>query len=144
MIVLHDTAGPTLSGAEATLKQRRLGYHYMIEKDGTTYEYAKPDVQMSHAAGFNARTVSISFVGGYVYGYVTELQMEAVIRLINERIKPLAPSIRYITGHKHVSPGRKVDPRFPGEPPEGVDLAKDAYYMSHIAHKVGLTFKNKF
>lgn len=116
----------------------------MVDKDGTCYEYASPLVQMNHAAGWNYGSVGISFVGGYKYGPVSELQIESAIELINSRIKPMAPRLKFITGHKHASRSGKVDPRFPGEPPEGINKEIDTKYMTEIAEAVGLDFKNKF
>lgn len=144
MIVLHDTAGPTLGGAEATLQQRKLGYHYMIDRAGVCYEYATPNVQMNHAMDFNFQTVAISYVGGGGSGPMNEAQIQASIDLINNRILPLAPTIGDITGHKHCSPGRKIDPQWQGEPSGGVDLAIDKQFMDRIANATGLTFRSTF
>lgn len=139
-VILHDTAGPTLSGAEDTLVHRGLGYHYMIDKDGTIYQYASPHRMMWHAGGFNRNTIGISFVGGYKYGEINEGQMQAVIQLINEELKPNCPDLTQITGHKHASRLGKVDPRFPGEPPEGINKAIDRKYMLQFQDETGLEF----
>lgn len=144
MIVLHHTAGSTLGGAESTLKQRGLGYHYMIDRAGVCYEYATPGVKMNHAVDFNTGTVSISYVGGGAAGAVNEAQVVASIELIKDRIVPLQPSIKVITGHKHCSAGRKIDPQFPGEPSSGVNLAIDKKFMDRIANETGLTFQSVF
>lgn len=143
MVVLHDTAGPTIKSAEQTFLTERpgLGYHYMIDVDGTCYQYFKPETATNHAAGYNQGTVSISFVGGWKYGPVTEAQIHASIDLLNEFILPGRESIKYITGHKHCSPGRKVDPRFKGEPANGVNLAIDKVEMQEIADATGLIFQ---
>ena len=130
-VVLHDTAGPTLHSAEETLKQRGLGYHYMIDKDGVCYEYALPSMKMSHAAGYNTGSVSISYVGGGGYGKVNDTQIQASIDLINEHITKLAHSLRAITGHKHASNSGKIDPEFDGD---------DDDYMNLISEKTGLEF----
>lgn len=144
MVVLHHTAGPTLNGAEVTLKQRGLGYHYMIGRDGTCYEYATPSVKMNHAIDFNSGTVAISFVGGGGSGAVNEAQIAASIELIRDHIKSLQPSIKVITGHKHCNPGRKIDPQFQGEPSSNVNLRIDKQFMDRIASETGLTFQSSF
>ena len=144
LIVLHHTVGPTIRGAEDTLKYRGLGYHYMIDKEGVVYKYSDPDAIMYHAMGHNRGTVSISFTGGGKFGPMTEAQLHACVELINEEIKPKAPSLKAITGHKHLSPGRKIDPRFEGEPAGGVDLAVDKEAMEELAKEVKLEFITKF
>jgi N-acetyl-anhydromuramyl-L-alanine amidase AmpD len=140
LIVLHDTAGPTLGGAESTLKQRGLGYHYMIDNNGDCHEYAKPTSLMWHAKDYNLGTVGVSFVGGGDAPPVSEVQIKALIELVNTRIKPLGPDIIQITCHKHASHAGKVDPRWPGEPSNGISLGIDRIYMGRIAKAVGLEF----
>lgn len=146
LVVLHDTAGPTLAGAESTLKQRGLGYHYMIDKDGQAYQYAEPHETLYHAIGFNEGTVAISFVGGGDYGEVNERQIHSCIDLIEEVMTLKHPKVQLegVTCHKHVNKGRKIDPRFPGEPPHGVNLEIDRKWMKQIADATGLTFRTKF
>lgn len=116
----------------------------MIEQNGHCVEYGTPNDRMNHAAGFNTNTVSISFIGGGGYGAVTEAQIDACIGLINTQIKPQGPLITTITGHKHCSPKRKIDPQFPGESPSGTNLAIDKTFMDRIANATGLAFQSKF
>ena len=145
MIILHDTAGPTLGSAESTFLHERigLGYHFMIDRLGQCFQYAKPDVAMNHALGFNQGTIGISFVGGGGFGAVNEVQIHSVIDLIVHHIVNDYSSITMITGHKHCSPGRKVDPQFLGEPNDNVDLKIDAEMMHQIAYLTGLDFDPK-
>jgi N-acetyl-anhydromuramyl-L-alanine amidase AmpD len=142
-IILHHTAGGSLSGAEVTLRSRKLGYHYMIDKDGHAYEYAHPDSHMSHAYRNNSATVGISIVGGGKFGPCNPLQFQAIIDVCNH-VKAECPSVKEITGHKHVDPrGWKIDPRWPGEPELGIDWDIDAQYMEKIADATGLEFIKK-
>lgn len=140
MIILHHTAGPNLGGAEATLKQRGLGYHYIIDNDGSCHEYAKPTTLMWHAGGYNMGTVGICFVGGGNAPPASEVQIKALIELINTRVKPLGPDLIQITCHKHASHSGKIDPRWPGEPSNGISLGIDRIYMERIAKAVCLEF----
>jgi len=135
VIILHDTAGPTLRSAEETLKQRGLGYHYMIDRDGTCYEYAPPTVKMNHAVGYNGISVGISYVGGGGYGPVNDIQIQASIDLINKYIKPFTPTIRQITGHRHASNSGKIDPEW-----EGDSANTDADKMQSISKATMLRF----
>lgn len=143
MVVLHHTAGPTIKSAEQTFLKERpgLGYHYMIDVDGTCYQYFEPETATNHAVGYNQGTVSISFVGGWKYGPVTEAQIHSVIDLLNGHVLPGRDTIRYLTGHKHCSPGRKIDPRFKGEPANNINLAIDKVQMLEIAELTGLMFE---
>ena len=143
MIVLHDTAGPSIKSAENTFLKERpgLGYHYMIDKDGTIYQYALPTTQMNHAIGFNAGTIGISFVGGWKYGPVNEVQIHSCVDLCQQLQQEYGDTLKYITGHKHCSPKRKIDPRFPGEPMNGINYKIDGDYMEDIAEGSFLTFE---
>ncbi len=145
MIVLHDTAGPSVVSAENTFKSERpgLGYHFMIARDGGIFQYAPITNSVGHALHFNFRTIGISFAGGGKFGPVTDAQIDAVIDLINYNIKPNSPNLRFITGHKHCSPRRKIDPRFNGEPAHKVDLVIDRTYMEQIASATKLQFLDK-
>jgi len=137
-IILHHTGGGTLVGAEETLKKRGLGYHYMIDGDGTVVEYGRPNQHMSHSYRNNSGTVGISYVGGGDFGACNEGQYISMIALIRDIAKEY-PSIKNVTGHKHIDPrGWKIDPRWSGEPPNGVDWDVDMKWMLHIKEKTGL------
>ena len=136
-IVLHATAGSTLSGAISTLHTRGLGYHYLIDKDGSIWKGAPVMHRTGHAgnsygpheeeAGLsrtqnrrkefiedcsvNSYSIGISFVnendGTHPY---TTAQKLAARNLISELARAL-PSLKWVTTHALVSPGRKTDPR---------------------------------
>ena len=142
-VILHHTAGGSLSGAESTLQQRGLGYHYMIDYEGDVYEYVPADRWTAHAYKNNRGTVGVSFIGGGKYGAANEQQIEACIDLCNY-LRQRYPSIKEISGHKHVDTrGWKIDPRFAGEPADGVDLDVDKENMDYIADGCGLTFTTR-
>ena len=48
-VVVHYTAGGSLSGAISTLEQRGLGYHYLIDFDGSIYKGAPYASETYHA-----------------------------------------------------------------------------------------------
>jgi N-acetyl-anhydromuramyl-L-alanine amidase AmpD len=137
-IILHHTGGGTIAGAEITLKNKGLGYHYMIDGDGSVIEYAKPDRYMSHAYRNNHNTIGISFVGGGKYGACNQAQYVSIIELCRDIMKEY-PSVKYLTGHKHVDPrGWKIDPRWSGEPENGVNWDIDYRWMDHLREKTKL------
>ena len=141
MVILHHTAGGTLKGAEDTLIKRGLGYHYMIDRDGVVYEYVKPHKKTFHAYKFATGTIGVSFVGGGVHGEVTKAQKESAVQLL-KIIKNDYPSVKYVTGHKHADPrGWKIDPRWPGEPADGINWEIDKIEMKSIEFRTGLKFR---
>lgn len=138
LVVLHDTVSPTRTSAEHGLESRGLGYHFIIERDGSVAQYAPLDRVMYHARGYNSNSLGISYVGGGKYGPVNEVQIQASIDLIND-LKQQS-HLDSVTGHKHASSSGKIDPRFPGEPENGIDEEIDFEYMNRIANETGLKF----
>jgi N-acetyl-anhydromuramyl-L-alanine amidase AmpD len=137
-IVIHHTGGGTITGAEDTLKRRGLGYHYMIDGDGTVVEYVPPSRRCAHAYRNNTGTIGIAYVGGGDFGACNEGQYISLIELCRD-IKKEYPTVKNVTGHKHIDPrGWKIDPRWSGEPPNGVDWDIDMKWMLHIRDKTGL------
>jgi N-acetyl-anhydromuramyl-L-alanine amidase AmpD len=127
-VVLHATAGSTFTGALSALKSRELSYHYIIEdereNDGLVRKCV-PYGRVAYHAGksfgprgnnVNNYSVGISFVNrndGHD-GY-SKKQYQACLELIYD-LKLAIPTLKYITTHAIISPGRKTDPRnFPIE-----------------------------
>lgn len=125
-IVLHATAGSSLSGALSALWARELSYHYLIEKSGAITKAVPYTREAWHAGksfgpegeGVNRYSVGISFVnrndGKDPY---TQEQIEACRELVGT-LKAALP-IKWITTHYAISPGRKTDPK--GFPVSQVD-----------------------
>lgn len=142
-IILHHTAGGSVSGAEATLGKRGLGYHYIIDKKGTVNEYVSANRYTPHAYKNNYNTVGVCFVGGGKFGPASPEQIASCIQLC-KILKQDYPSIKEISGHKHVDPrGWKIDPRFAGEPVLGVDWKLDEAQMTKIAKATDLKFVSR-
>ena len=140
MIVLHATAGSSLSGAIQALRQRELSYHYLIEKSGqitkavnygreafhagnsfgpeeeldgiTKRQIFKRGVGWIFAAGtsVNAYSIGISFVN---LNDGKDPYTAAQIDACRELIATLkaALPLKWLTTHFAVSPGRKSDPK---------------------------------
>lgn len=151
-IVMHATAGSSLSGAIQTLKERGLSYHYIIEKDGDVtkcvgstdvayhagssygpHEQAKGIDPKQHptthefvaGTGVNEYTIGICFVNlNDGKDPYTPQQMESAATLIKQ-LKTAFPKLHWLTTHYWVSPKRKSDP------------AK--FDMAALAAKTGLT-----
>jgi len=92
---------------------RRIGYHYVITRDGTI-EPGRPESEVgAHTQGHNARSIGICLVGGVAEDGRTaesnfrEPQMQALARLLRQL------RVRYpdavICGHRDLSPDKDRD-----------------------------------
>ncbi len=128
MVVLHYTGMQT--GAEALERLRdaeaKVSAHYMIEEDGRIYQLVPEERRAWHAGvsfwkgeqDVNAVSIGIELVNpGHDFGYpdFPEMQVEALIGLLDAiRGRWTIPNAR-ILGHSDVAPERKIDPgeKFP-------------------------------
>jgi len=128
MIVLHYTG---MESGEAALQrlcdpEAKVSAHYMIEQDGRIFQLV-PEARRAWHAGVsfwkgerdvNGASIGIELVNpGHELGYpdFPEMQVEALIGLLDAiRGRWTVPNGR-ILGHSDVAPGRKVDPgeKFP-------------------------------
>lgn len=118
-IVLHATAGSSLGGAVSTLKIKGLSYHYLIEKNGQITKCVPTGRVAFHAGksvgpqgeNCNSYSIGVSLVnlnnGKDPY---PQAQVAACADLCKE-LADAIPSLRWLTCHYSVSPGRKTDPR---------------------------------
>jgi N-acetylmuramoyl-L-alanine amidase len=133
-VILHATAGSTLEGAISTLRAKGYGYQYLIDKDGKVYKGAPANAAVAHAGDSvgpqgrycNRYTIGVCFVNlngqeikvvdgkkklvvtGKLDPY-TPAQMASCRELLRELRKAI-PTLKYLTTHAIVSPGRKTDP----------------------------------
>lgn len=136
-VILHHTVTPTVQSAVNALQNRGLAYHYMIDKDGTVYEFVPPNRMAYHAAGYNMGSIGIAFICGGKYGETNNKQIDACVSLL----KILKQDFKFLdkfTGHKHASRSGKIDPRWKGEPELGIDWKIDKKYMLDIEKRTGL------
>ncbi|MFN8220599.1 MAG: peptidoglycan recognition family protein [Fimbriimonadales bacterium] len=150
MVVLHATAGSTLAGAVETLRERGFGYHFLIDKDGLVRKACPFLAETSHAGNsygpneaerglsrvqnakhefesgtsVNRYTIGISFVNENDGQHAYTAEQEASVRELIAILREAVPSLKWLTTHAIVSPGRKNDP-----------LAYDA---DRLAQDVGL------
>jgi N-acetyl-anhydromuramyl-L-alanine amidase AmpD len=117
-VVMHATAGGSLSGALETLVKRGISYHYLIDKSGLVTKCV-PVSRVAYHAGVsvgpegpsvNLYSVGISFVnwnnGADAY---TSAQVVAARELVLA-LKDQLGGLRYLTTHRQVSWPRKNDP----------------------------------
>jgi len=140
-ITLHHTAGG-LKGSEAYLKQKGLGYHFMIAKDGTVYAYNPVDEVVSHSARANFGFIGVSYEAGGPLGPVNEAQLASSIELVTVLAND-CDTIRKVSDHASVDNmiahrGWKSDPQWPGEKSEVNDWTIKHKFLDSIARASGL------
>lgn len=107
-IIIHHSAGSSDGTREHIDEQHKkqgfgmIGYHYVIEKDGTT-QIGRPDWAVgAHALGANYDSIGICLPGNFQGTLPTEAQIKSLAALI-KRIRNLYGAIPY-QGHNAVDP----------------------------------------
>ena len=141
-IVLHHTVSGSIGGTERYLADKTVyGYHFMIDKSGNICQYVDPGkYSCNHAKGANSYSIGVSFVCGGQFGPVNKEQIESYVFLAKSLSKRY-PSILYQTGHKDVSPGRKIDPTWSGEPRNSVNWSIHKKQMEKLADITGIEYR---
>lgn len=87
-----------------------IGYHFLIDRDGTVIEGRPLDKVGAHVKGHNTGTIGISLFGGHgasaddnFYDNFTEDQERSLKKLISD-LQDNHPSITKITGHNQWAP----------------------------------------
>ena len=90
MVVIHHTGNPSdddLSAAEIDVSHKargwaRIGYHYVVRKDGTV-EQGRPHWTVgAHAYGENSHTIGIHVCGNFEEAEPTDEQIESTAMLL--------------------------------------------------------------
>ena len=121
-IAVHCTAGPATQTTKAikdywknNLGWKSVGYHYLINADGTIEQLAQESEITNGVAGFNSVTVNISYKGGVdttnkPKDTRTPQQKESILKLLKELKKRYPKAI--IQGHKDFPNVKKACPSF--------------------------------
>ncbi len=123
MVVIHYTG---MASGEAALSRLRdseakVSAHYLIERDGRTFRLVAEERRAWHAGvsfwkgerDINARSIGIELVNpGEEHGYLSfpDVQVEALLALIDQIRSRWAVQDGDIVGHSDVAPARKIDP----------------------------------
>lgn len=115
IIVLHFTAGSSYSSAHnhfASNSPNRgelpgVCAHYIVDKDGTTYENVPPNIRCRHAIGLNHRSIGIEIVqeagpsSHWADRQILERrpQIRAVLRLVKYLRARFEVRMRDVIGH---------------------------------------------
>ena len=118
-LVIHSTAGSSLSGALSALRAKELSYHALIEKNGQVTKCVPYSRVACHAGksegpegdNVNNYSVGISFVNlNDGVDKLTDEQISAAEDLAMA-LKRQFPTLKWVVNHHGISPGRKFDPR---------------------------------
>jgi N-acetylmuramoyl-L-alanine amidase len=62
----------------------RIGYHYIIERDGTVVQTRHHDEEGAHTLGMNRSSIGVCFIGNFDTGTPAQAQIDAWIDLYNK------------------------------------------------------------
>jgi N-acetyl-anhydromuramyl-L-alanine amidase AmpD len=141
LIVMHSTDGTGIDGSIETLREKGFSYHYIVDRDGVVYcafgdreswvpvashagnSYGplEKDAGKSRSQDSGSRFVGNPSVNPYSIGIafanyetqnepLTKAQVDAAAELVKV-LKVKCPTIKWVTTHAIVSPGRKTDPK---------------------------------
>lgn len=82
---------------------RDIGYHFVVDLDGTIEAGRPIDQAGAHVTGHNATTIGICYVGGLLNGKPSDTRTTAQRRAIGELVTALSmvfPTIKKISGHR--------------------------------------------
>lgn len=117
-IIVHATAGASGQSSVEWLSQIGFGYHYIIDRNGDIIVGVPKEERAYHAGisrgwagkNCNSYTIGIAFANmDDGKDPITTAQLSALDELV-DALKVKVPSLRWISTHKWVSPGRKIDP----------------------------------
>jgi N-acetylmuramoyl-L-alanine amidase len=123
MLILHYTGMPTGEAALERLRDpvAKVSAHYLVEEDGRVFALVDEARRAWHAgisywAGerdINDRSIGVEIVNpGHEFGYraFPDVQIAALIALIDQMRDRWTIEDRFILGHSDVAPRRKQDP----------------------------------
>lgn len=121
-IAIHCTATPQKTTIESikrywreNLKWKSVGYHIIVNTDGSAVELLPIDKISNGVKGFNSATINISYIGGVDSNNKpldnrTNEQKETLITLV-KRYKQMFPKA-IVQGHKDFTNVKKACPSF--------------------------------
>lgn len=111
-LVVHHSAVYKVDGLTTLTEMQRLhrddrgwadvGYHFMIDKDGTIYEGRDLTARGAHTAGFNTGSAGICLLGDFRFEAPSQEQLDAALALTRWLVELLSPT--HLAGHKQFNP----------------------------------------
>jgi len=119
-IVLHADAGKTDAGTVSWIlsPDSKVSYHYLIGRDGKVYQFVDDAAKAWHAgvSSFEGRkfcndfSLGVSFANDQKGESFTAAQIDVGVQLVADLCRTYDISLKRVTTHAVVSPGRKHDP----------------------------------
>lgn len=119
MVIIHGDAGKTDAGTVSWIQysESKVSYHYLIGRDGETYQFVPEDRRAWHAGtaewggktDINSISIGVSFANDGTEPY-KPVQYKVGGKLVAEICERHKIPCHLIRGHYEVSPGRKTDP----------------------------------
>ncbi len=114
-IVLHCTAGPQTQQTQSilnywrnVLKWRSVGYHYIVNVDGSFEQLSPIDKPTNGVAGHNANSIHICYKGGQNGKDTRTVAQKATLVNLVKHMKTLYPNA-VVCGHRDFSPDKNGD-----------------------------------
>ncbi len=135
-IIIHHSVVYEANGLATLLEIQRLhredrgwadiGYHFLIDKDGTLYEGRDLTARGAHTAGFNTGSAGICLLGDFRFAAASQAQLDAALALVRWLIAELEPT--HLAGHQQFNPATLCPGRFLSE------------QLQNLASAAGLAF----
>lgn len=119
-IAIHCTGASQKQTVESILRYwkenlgwKNVGYHRLIEPDGTIHKLSDFDKVTNGVKGFNHNSIHICYIGGQHVDNRTEEQKAAIIDCIHEALEWVEnPKEIIIQGHRDFPNTNKACPQF--------------------------------
>jgi len=117
-VVLHHTAGSYAGSVSWCLNPKsRVSYHCIVKRDGERTILAEDNKRTWHAGksrwkgrnDLNSWSLGLAFEGDTYEEPLSKEMIESAIEYLLPRMKKLSLTIKDVTDHRTVSPGRKND-----------------------------------
>ena len=92
-----------------------IGYHFVIEKDGTLKKGRNEKFIGAHVFGFNQNSIGICLIGNFDENLPTEKQIKTLLKFLKKKLKEYGLDAKDVLGHrefqgvKKTCPGKNVD-----------------------------------
>jgi hypothetical protein len=135
-IVVHHSAFPStepLEVQELHMDVRGfadVGYHYLIDVEGTIFEGRQINIRGAHVQGYNTGSVGIVLLGNFNEDLPSGEQL-VHLRLLVDYLR-YRYDIRYLAGHRD----------YPGQSPDGTECPGNNLYplLSDLARELGMRY----
>lgn len=115
-IVIHTAAHPSWSAEQireyhmVERNYRDIGYHWIVEKDGSVVA-GRPESQVgAHVTGWNTESIGVCFAGHGDVQPWTDAQRVAGVALVAELTLRHSVLVENVYGHRELNQGRKSCP----------------------------------